>query len=1497
MDVDEPPTSPESFSEEDYEKAPNVDEASINEAPIANEVVEDLTAEECIPSPGSIEALQDGITVIKARPYQKEMLEESLKKNIIVAIIWFLAPTVSLGEQQFHSIKSQIGSVESIFLSSADNVDRWTVKSLWDAVLENVKIVVSTYQVLLDALTHGFVEMEVLGMIVFDEVHNCVKKHPGSKIMRSFYHPRNAAGLDVPHILGLTASPVMRSDPDSVNEIEQTMHAICRTPKQHRADLLLQVKLPVLSEVTFRTLTFAEEFASNIPLIKRLGRVYANLRIGDDPYVQRLRRDNSERSQRALDKVYQNHKTWCSGELKTFHTTALKMWRELGVWAAEFYIMEVLAKYDKIAYGSDESFETSWDIAPAEKAYLAKALNQVDKTHTSNPLLRTEFDISDKVAQLIKVMLEQDTSKFRGIIFVQERAVVSVLAQLLSIHPQTRNIFKIGIMVGTSTNDYRGREMADFVNLDSQNDALIDFRSGKLNLLVATSVLEEGIDVPACNTVFCFQKPANLKSFIQRRGRARQRDSKLIIFHEFDDTKKTEWRQLEENMRRMYEDDLRVLQQLSITEEEEYHDGRFFQVESTGALLNLDNAVSHLYHFCATLPSKAYVDLRPDFICTEGDAKRIRARVILPLSVNESVRFASSKDSWTSEKNAIKDAAFEAYLALYRAGLVNENLLPLLRHGVDVTELTSTKIETRASLMEVNEQINPWYRSFQSGDNAQKHKIGITLSGADLDDVSIIGTLPVSIPALQPFTLYVDSKTQVTVSTTASTYIPKNEPLQSMSLQETWSLLNSAFGQRYTIRQEEFAMMFSIPESSLSSSAEKIRAQDYNFPSHAFACPLIYDISEPLIRYVYRDLLRSKPSFDDIQHPHPDYESAPDGPYLSLRRLPKRADFLNKVNWDGKPPSKKKYTYVLPIWSCVADGIPFRYVQFALFIPSIIYQVSTTLLAQDLSSTILAPLQLKDLSQLITAITSSQASSTNNYQRLEFYGDSILKLCTSIQLLAEYPLWHEGYLSSKKDRLVANSRLSRACTELGLDKYIITKRFTGAKWRPLYASTFLIPEPQKKRTLSSKVLADVIESLIGLSATQSGIPHALQTLQLFLPELPWLPFATRQTTLYNLVPSLPLPPTLLLLQTILCHTFAKPALLLEALTHASFAPLPGTPSQSLERLEFLGDSILDHLVVEEMYSHKPELNHFQMHILRTACVNADFLAFACLEFATTTTTTAIDPRTNQPVMKTTRTPLCKYIRHASPSLAANMSATMARHAVLREGIKRALEEGTHFPWAKLARLEVGKWCSDVVESVLGALWVDCGDMGVCKRFLEDMGVLGFVRRCLRGVKEKETGEMDGDEREGQGRKDFDLGLGLGVHCWHPKEELGVLVGNGKVRYTVFDTSQTPTTTSPPNTSTSTNPTTTNPTSTQPPPPPTTLPNHHHEEIQDTIKGPYACTISINDTPLITCSNGVSKMEIMTRTAEMGVRLLLAKTKEESERDRSSEAGNDVVMSG
>jgi ERCC4-related helicase len=54
-------------------------------------------------------------------------------------------------------------------LSGADNVDTWSDSRTWDDYLRNVRVVVSTYQILLDAVTHAFVQLNMLSLIVFDE--------------------------------------------------------------------------------------------------------------------------------------------------------------------------------------------------------------------------------------------------------------------------------------------------------------------------------------------------------------------------------------------------------------------------------------------------------------------------------------------------------------------------------------------------------------------------------------------------------------------------------------------------------------------------------------------------------------------------------------------------------------------------------------------------------------------------------------------------------------------------------------------------------------------------------------------------------------------------------------------------------------------------------------------------------------------------------------------------------------------------------------------------------------------------------------------------------------------------------------------------------------------------------------------------------------------------------------------------------------------------------
>jgi ERCC4-related helicase len=97
-------------------------------------------------------------------------------------------------------------------LSGNDNLDHWTEQITWDTMLYNVRIVVSTHQVLLDALTHAFVKMSRLALLIFDEAHHCTLKHPAHRIMSDFYMPQvDNIIYSMPKILGLSASPVMKA--------------------------------------------------------------------------------------------------------------------------------------------------------------------------------------------------------------------------------------------------------------------------------------------------------------------------------------------------------------------------------------------------------------------------------------------------------------------------------------------------------------------------------------------------------------------------------------------------------------------------------------------------------------------------------------------------------------------------------------------------------------------------------------------------------------------------------------------------------------------------------------------------------------------------------------------------------------------------------------------------------------------------------------------------------------------------------------------------------------------------------------------------------------------------------------------------------------------------------------------------------------------------------------------------------------------------------------
>lgn len=514
--------------------------------------------------------------------------------------------------------------------------------------------------------------------------------------MREFYWDAKSQGNPIPHILGLTASPVIRSEISSLEILETTLDAICRSPTRHKEELLAHTRRPSMFYVSYeaKARILTSDYTESMQKIQQ-AQAEAEDNILNDPYVLSLGTQGTERAKRKLNDAIMKHDTYIQKSMKTFCRRNAEICEDLGSWAADWYISETIGRFMAGVKLQGSSSEVFMD---PELVYLVRAFQNVNVKPP--PKLDEYSDLSEKVRRLIHVLLEYKGDA-RGIIFVKERATTAVLAQILTTHPKVNKRYRTGTMVGTS---FVPGIKQDFLDLADKNYSisLEQFRAGRLNLLVATSVLEEGIDVPACNLIICMDKPAQLKSFIQRRGRARMRESHLYLFEEQSDTAtRKEWGDLEADMKRYYENEMRKLEKIQEPEDSEYANYPDLRVESTGARLTINDARSHLDHFCATLSSKKYVDFKPDYIIEKlvdkvartDTQNLVKATVLLPVSLPQNVRQATSSRAWLSEKSACKDAAFQAYKALFEEGLVGENLLPLKDRDMGI------EIEGRPGMM------------------------------------------------------------------------------------------------------------------------------------------------------------------------------------------------------------------------------------------------------------------------------------------------------------------------------------------------------------------------------------------------------------------------------------------------------------------------------------------------------------------------------------------------------------------------------------------------------------------------------------------------------------------------------------------------------------------------------------------------------------------------------------------------------------------------------
>ncbi|EYC01886.1 hypothetical protein Y032_0103g3522 [Ancylostoma ceylanicum] len=649
------------------------------------------------------------------RDYQVELLDKACKRNVIVQLgtgagktfiavlllkeyglqimspfesggkrAFFVVDKVALVDQQAEHIQCHttlnVGKMHGNLNSSV-----WDKQSGFDEFMSVHNVVVITAQVFLDLIDHAYFNIARLALVIFDECHHALGvKHPYRVIMdRIMRVPEQ----DRPRILGLTASLINDKTP----------------PRQ------LEAKLSKLECV----LNSAIETASDLVAISKYGAKPTEFVVASSDY------DPSNACGGEILQLLEEYRKFCTSTqefdpdfdidprkpIQEALNRTLAVLRQVGPWAAwkvsQMWEKELhkLTKQTFLQQKTVDFLIMGETCMTTVRKLLEPKMRPIKNLESLTPYL------PNKVVRLIEILSlfnpERRTAKeveedpLSGIIFVDQRYVAYTLNVLLKHICRWEPSFKFiqsDFVIGFSGGSFASDDSQGLHK--RQADVMRRFRQGELNLLVATSVLEEGVDVRHCNLVIKFDRPIDYRSYIQSKGRARKRDGGakyFILVDEADSGKCSEdlrdFVQIEKMLLRR----CRNVHNPGIESENEL---RFsenvdalvppYVVPSTGAQVSLSSAIALVNRYCAKLPSDIFTRLVPQnrLIAVNNYGKTwYKAELLLPIN-SPIKRPITLETPVESKKLAQMAVALEACRVLHQNGELNDHLLPVGRESI-----------------------------------------------------------------------------------------------------------------------------------------------------------------------------------------------------------------------------------------------------------------------------------------------------------------------------------------------------------------------------------------------------------------------------------------------------------------------------------------------------------------------------------------------------------------------------------------------------------------------------------------------------------------------------------------------------------------------------------------------------------------------------------------------------------------------------------------------
>ncbi|KAL4478264.1 hypothetical protein ABPG72_016576 [Tetrahymena utriculariae] len=494
----------------------------------------------------------------------------------------FLANQVNLVEQQYNNFTTYQRSIEEYlvkqnlsneinlniniaFYHGKMNLDFWN-RSFWQKNIEQSQIIFFSSQIFLNGLRRGHFQLTQFKLIIFDECHNASKEHPFSQIMKEFYFQAKKNDIflkNTPNIIGLSATPITQGnkgnfsvrkemvklahnlDCQFVNYDLQKVYAQLRNIEQTNKYYVVDMHE---NEYQYIESNNIKGFDNAESVLRQLQEKYPELKelFFQLQLLSRLDNNASKAYTQILRKI-----------INLLEEYLIILIYQIGVYVVQFFIFDILQEFKCI------------NITAPKITCMKEKLEEI--LLKSYDLFRTKYNniqkhLSKKSLVLLNI-LEKNVDI--SLIFCNSKVVVKYVTKLI------QNVFQNNnsdqncceyIMGQTSQNQkYEDDKNLKIINnlnsweiqnlkqqiieeafnkihqetqfnfkffelkqkYSDQQKIIERFRNKQFKILVSTSVVEEGFDIPSCNVVIAFSKIISQRQYIQMKGRARADNSKF----------------------------------------------------------------------------------------------------------------------------------------------------------------------------------------------------------------------------------------------------------------------------------------------------------------------------------------------------------------------------------------------------------------------------------------------------------------------------------------------------------------------------------------------------------------------------------------------------------------------------------------------------------------------------------------------------------------------------------------------------------------------------------------------------------------------------------------------------------------------------------------------------------------------------------------------------------------------------------------------------------